>query len=61
MRCQACAGLGWIRRLVDVSAIYGRPMINSYSRICPRCDGKGIVTVTAEPTIADDFPGWVTP
>jgi len=60
-RCQACEGTGWLRRMVDVSTIYGRPMINSYSRICPRCGGEGTVVVTAEPTIAQDYPGWVTP
>ena len=33
MKCQACEGLGWIRRLVDVSAIYGKPMVKRFDTL----------------------------
>jgi len=43
MICNRCDGTGWIREMRDDSRRYGKPQMNSYSRVCPKCNGKGRV------------------
>ena len=44
MVCQKCNGLGWLVRRVDCSSVYGRDVSNTYTRICPTCEGKRYVS-----------------
>jgi hypothetical protein len=43
MTCMCCMGTGWKRTLRDVSKIYGRKQLNTYTRPCPRCNCTGHV------------------
>jgi RecJ-like exonuclease len=43
MQCLVCDGIGFIRTLRDVSAIYKRPQKNLYTMPCPYCAATGKV------------------
>ena len=53
MRCEACQGERFRRRLIDASAIYGKPKMVSVSRVCEFCNGKGEVKEILAPSGKD--------
>jgi DnaJ-class molecular chaperone len=48
LTCPKCEGIGWLRRTVMLAAyIYGFPRPSTVTRVCPRCAGKGTITLRA--------------
>ena len=53
MQCEACHGESFRRRLIDTSALYGKPHMSQVTRICEFCQGKGTVEVILAPSGKD--------
>lgn len=46
LTCPKCGGEGWLRRTVMLAAyIYGFARPTTVTRVCPRCEGKGKITI----------------